>query len=234
MKWTRMLAAWIRPVALALSGSATATGLVSAQDHPTPTALCFRGRPVTRCRAFLITEFGAAKRLDTPVKEEDAEVTWELGFMTNLGPRSALGASAVALIGSDESGPRWGIRPRYRRWLGEGTTLDVSVGLLLRGVKERRDWNYQYPRMMAAVAAGFGDWVALTVQAEAQRYGCGSTLNGYCLQLGFATNRRLTGTVTDVAWHMGAKVASYPGAILGSVLTLAFIVALGAWASSYP
>jgi hypothetical protein len=54
--------------------------------------------------------------------------SWDLGFMANRGDW-AWGATVLANV--DEDGSRWGIRPRYRRWLA--TTV-------CRVIRDLRAW----------------------------------------------------------------------------------------------
>ena len=56
-------------------------------------------------------------------------MTWELGAMINVTPRSALGAALFLSI--DGNGNLVGVRPRYRRWLAGANVLDLAVGLYI-------------------------------------------------------------------------------------------------------
>jgi hypothetical protein len=87
---------------------------------------------------------------------------WDLGFMANRGTW-AWGATVLANV--DEDGSRWGIRPRYRRWLGGKTALDLGTGILLGG-----GTNYgvqSYPGLTGLVAVSHGSWLGVSLEVQA-------------------------------------------------------------------
>lgn len=89
-------------VALASLGAGAPLGAQASADSMSPLPapkLCFRGHPLPRCIAFLITEFGYGRAprgetnpFDAPVVEPDL-VFWELGLVRNLSTASALGGT---------------------------------------------------------------------------------------------------------------------------------------------
>jgi hypothetical protein len=100
---------------------------------------------------------GAPLRRSDPPVRHNSYWTWQLGWMRNISSRDALGASLF--LGAetdrfDQSGSTFGVKARYRRWLGPNLALDVGAGPALGG------W------MIAHGALAYGDWVALEVQAE--------------------------------------------------------------------
>jgi hypothetical protein len=90
---------------------------------------CFRGRPLPRCRSFWITEAEGGLRLAGPAApggELDARLAVELGWMTNLSPRASVGGGVA---GGWDGVEFLSLRPRYRRWLGATSALDLSPGI---------------------------------------------------------------------------------------------------------
>ena len=98
--------------------------LLLAWSEPAPAQgapLCYRARPRPACSAFVFTNFGAYLVLsqdgtnDTPFREV---ADW--GFMANVTPRDAVGASVFASL--DRLGFVVGPAVRYRRWLDRKST----------------------------------------------------------------------------------------------------------------
>jgi hypothetical protein len=93
------------------------------------TGLCFKGRPAASCSSFLITEARVLYRLSP---ETSNPARWylaaDLGWMKNIGAGAAVGVSVFAgpEFGFEEV--NYGVRARYRRWLSERSSIDVSAG----------------------------------------------------------------------------------------------------------
>jgi len=113
------------------------TGVSIANAQEQGNKLCsfhFRGKPRPECCSFLIFEsgllFGAAVSGEPPDKASFL-ITADLGLMFNRKNSSALGGS-IHLVG-DDNGTRFGIGPRYRKWLTRKTALDLSPRLIFGG-----------------------------------------------------------------------------------------------------
>ena len=140
-----------------------------AQDAP----LCYRARPRPACSAFVLTNFGAYLVLsrdgtnDTPFREV---ADW--GFMANVTPRDAVGASVFASL--DRLGFGLGPAVRYRRWLSSAAALDVAVGTPLATTNDIRSGS-----VFGLVRWSPNDWFAVAARPELVRrfefLGCGST-----------------------------------------------------------
>ncbi len=128
-----------------------------------PRRECFRGRPQPACDQFWITEFSLLTRINRLPDGEYLRVPyfmrWELGSMENHGLRSAAGVTLVAEL--DDLGSRLGFKPRYRRWLGPASALDLSAGVLFKG-----SGRFRAPGFVAQVAITGGDYVGLVTQLE--------------------------------------------------------------------
>jgi hypothetical protein len=137
----------------------------AAEDKPGHT-LCWRGKP--ECGSFVVTEMGVLYRLDDyPFQGDPSRIvlTFDVGWMKNLSQRNAVGVTGSAIVGD---ATRLGIRPRYRRWLSKGTSLDVSPGILLSG--EDPGIDYVAPGFVLGASLNEGDLVALTLETEYARY----------------------------------------------------------------
>lgn len=166
---------------LCIACAAGVPAVAGAQGASDTAAACFAGNPLPQCKTFWITEVGYYHRafgggsLQQSVppgayRRPDLynHFAWELGRMSNRGPRAAVGGTL--LIGGGGSGFRYGVKGRYRRWVGERSSLDVSAGPL--GVVTRS--QYSEPRISGygitgGVALGWKDWAAVTVNADAVR-----------------------------------------------------------------
>ena len=114
--------------------------LLLAWSEPAPAQgapLCYRARPRPACSAFVFTNFGAYLVLsqdgtnDTPFREV---ADW--GFMANVTPRDAVGASVFASL--DPLGFGLGPAVRYRRWLPPSGSFEVAVGTPLTRTNDIR------------------------------------------------------------------------------------------------
>ncbi len=184
----------ILPVAIAII---SCTFLSANAQH------CFRGKPLPQCKTFWITEFGYSHRLDRQ-SNADFYFTWEPGLMRNVGRQTALGATLF--LGADEDGHRFGLKPRYRRWLNNSVSFDLGAGVLLGG--ENNFFNHRFPGLTSHVGLSFGDWLALTGHLEIFRF----------------ENRRFGIKETDFAWYVGAKLGSYPGLIGSAAAPIVYLL----------
>ena len=135
---------------------------VTAQEPPqaqrSQRAWCFRGRPLPTCRSFWITEAGYGYALTGSNRHY---ATWELGLMTNLDERWAVGGTFLAGIAfGDGARVGVGLKPRFRLWLDSSTSVELSPGVLLAGSEG------QFPRFTGHVSVNFQDRLALTSQLE--------------------------------------------------------------------
>lgn len=173
-----------------------AVGLAASQ--PLAAQACFAPHPLPRCRSYWITEAGLSARLDPHPQTEGASATLELGYMANTGARSALGA-AVFLRGGEPVGGV-GIRPRYRRWLGEKVSLDVAPGIVLKALSGGQ-FSLRSPGFSGQVALNIGSGFGVTGQVDVARIEFSGFANG---------------NSTDVAWYAGARLGGGLG--LGGML----------------
>lgn len=149
LSFTVALATFASPgVTRAQDSLATAPG-----TSRVPSRFCFRGRALPHCSHFLLIEAGYYHRLagskhaalDTNEitrdaidnLDRDSHFSWELGYMRNLDGRNAMGGAL--LVGTGDAGARFGVKGRYRRWVGaEGTgRLDFGAGVLRGGMRDR-------------------------------------------------------------------------------------------------
>jgi hypothetical protein len=134
--------------------------------------LCFRGYPGHRCDGFVVLEFTAGAQLNQdPVytyesgDQSPVYVSWEAGYLHNLGTRSAIGAALR--VAADDDGHRFASVLRYRQWLGSTWSVDLAPGLLLGGSMNQT--MLSFPSATGGVALNWGDRVAVVVGADQLR-----------------------------------------------------------------
>lgn len=174
-------------------------------------SLRFRGGDRTRCASFLITELSVLHPVTDDVgrgAEQSTLYSGDVGWMKNVGSRSALGASAFWETGSSLN--RGGARLRYRRWLGHQTSLEFSPGVVVTG-----DGPFQGPGFVGQAAFNAGDLVSLVVEGEVGRFSWPDSWN--------RPAREVTGSSLRVGIRGGSFVGAAAGVILGMVVGAASI-----------
>ncbi len=152
-----------------MAACALAAPRAASQAGPLPRpSFCTSGAPAPTCSKFLVveTEMGARGR----GSRGEFALAWQAGLLANHG-RAAFGAAAYAAVDLDVRADRpvlnsrLGVLPRYRRWLGRGASLDLSVGPVV-----------ELPRSGAArlltssdVAIGWADDVALSGRVDVRK-----------------------------------------------------------------
>ncbi len=162
MRFLRHAAALVAAVALAV-----APGPAAAQEAAEPTAFCRTGRPAAECRTFLVATLNYYPT--SPATAEAAipwkVVEWEVGWMTNVSPATAVGASIT--LGTGETGFHWVVQGRYRRWLTHGAAVDGSAGFI---VAQHPPGVYPHETIFGitgGLSGGLTDWIAVGAQAHA-------------------------------------------------------------------
>src|SRR6059036_2886934 len=160
---------------LALLLSLALCPAVAAQTAQ-PRHECFRARPQPACDQFWITEFSLLARVNRLPDNEYLSVPY---FMR------------------DDLGSRLGFKPRYRRWLGPATALDLSAGVLFKG-----SGRFRAPGFVAQAGITAGDYVGFVTQLEYFRTDQG---------------RR------DLGAYAGVRFGALPGIIAGLLLPVLII-----------
>ena len=183
---------WV--AALAALGEIRSAGAQTPAPPPqaatqAPDALCWRGRPLARCRAFVLFEFSAPRhlagtRLDPVVAQQGhghprwdqglvSQFVYDVGAMVNIGARDAVGGTLTAGFVTDDPStlPVIGATARYRRWLTRIVSADAAVGALRMpvGVTEPEPFgsglrrvSVQRPAGMIQVRLGVADLVGVS------------------------------------------------------------------------
>ena len=127
---------------LCAAGAADAQEQPRREDPAAPRAGCFQPRPLPACGSYWVLEMAALLHLGGTAEtfqaapEGPAEsiraygphLSWELGYMANVGGRTALGGTLLLGVGGPAE--RVGAKLRYRRWLGGSSSVEVAPGVL--------------------------------------------------------------------------------------------------------
>jgi hypothetical protein len=194
------VARWSVGVVALLAAAARPSAAQSAAAEHRPDALCWRGRPLASCRAFLLFEFSAPRhmlgsRLDPIVSQNGyghprwdqglaSQFVYDVGAMVNVDARSAVGGTIEAGMIVDDPSDRLvlGVTGRYRRWMTRHVSADAGGGLLRMpvGVVETEPYgvrrvSVQRPALMGELRLGLGDLVAVGSRAMVANDGRGRT-----------------------------------------------------------
>ena len=162
-----------RLAALRLLVAAWAT-LVAAE--PAAAQFCWRGRPLPECRTFLVTESGLYFGTELGIQGD-------LGFMVNLAPQTAIGASLHGMYGGDidSSWGAAGVAGRFRYWLNRRWSLDLAPRVQWIEPSEAGRWYG--PTAGASIALGWADYLAVDLAIDSYE----GLDTKYCLGLRFGS-----------------------------------------------
>ena len=126
-------------------------------------SLAFRGGDRSHCSSFLLTEAGLFVPLTGELPDQSLFGSVDLGAMKNVGRHAAVGASGFWESGSNHN--RGGLRLRYRRWLGDRLSVELSPGVVLAG-----NDTYDAPGFIGQAGLNVGDLISVVVEGEHERY----------------------------------------------------------------
>jgi hypothetical protein len=145
-------------------------------------SFCFRGRALPKCGAFALFELtGTARLVGTshidrtsltpnfqfPVEDLPSYLSWGLGAMVNRDSAHAIGGTLE--LGVSEPGWRFAIKARRRTWDRQGGSLDFTAGGLVAQERAANGARQRSYGITAGSAAGLGDVLALTLDADVVR-----------------------------------------------------------------
>ena len=205
---------------LALMGSllAAAPAAIGQTQAPPRSSdnTCYHPRPKPACSAFFLTNAGAYIRRTQGETMGRATVDW--GVMVNTSPRNAFGASWFVTF-EEEDDLSTGPAARYRRWFGEGRSLDVAVGTPVAGDQLKPG------SILGSVKYSPVQWFGVALRPEAVR-----RTTYECVDVACTTTAPHTGTSGRV--YVGVEFGWVPGLALTVGGGLLALVALAAYAGS--
>ncbi|HYJ33178.1 MAG TPA: hypothetical protein VE326_08160 [Candidatus Binatia bacterium] len=180
-------------------------------------ALAFRGGDRTHCASFLLTEAGVFVPLTGAAPDQNLFGSVDVGWMGNVGRSSAVGTSAFWESGTNHN--RGGVRLRYRRWLNDRLSLELSPGVVLSG-----NDTYDPPGYIGQAALNMGDLMSVVVEGEHERF-----TSAYGYWNGSSTVSGATQHTSNTTLRVGLRGGSYIGA--GSMFLAG--IALAALAAAF-
>jgi hypothetical protein len=174
----------------------------SSRSPGSPT---LRGRPLPWKKGFPIIQGGLLFSVDGGDEDSGGIATAEFGYMRNLSAEVSLGVT-FSLVG-DSDYIRLGLKPRFRKWVTNTTSLDFGAGLYTSIEKDLEEPDFDDDvhwgaGFVAEVSLSLGDWVAITTLAEVSKVK-DVTFDDY---LGRSVDTR-----TDMAMYFGLKAGGEPG-----------------------
>lgn len=180
-------------------------GSLVAQGNP-----CFGPQPMPACRSWMITEAGARFRLtDRHDDEQDFFFHYALGWMRNVGARTALGVEA---FGGSDGHARGGVGVRARQWLSNKVAADLVVGVHLMGNASSQEVKQGSPSFQARL--GYADKVSVIGSVDILSLRCPE----FC---DFIRDPNTTRTRV----YLGAEMGSGLGVFGFAITAAAFLVA---------
>lgn len=138
---------------------------------------CFRGKPKPDCGAMLVLQYDVGTRLGAPpdpaVAHERLSLSWDVGMLVNRSDRTAVGVTLFERSDVDV-GSRQGMRLRWRRWVGDRSSVEVSPGLVFSGSGNFA--TLRHPSGSLQIAADHGDLIGVTLELQADRYSEGTDM----------------------------------------------------------
>jgi hypothetical protein len=189
--------------------------LASADSTAQNRNLTWRGAPLAQTKSFLITECGYSFRLSQNSKphwgdNRDFHLEWDIGWMRNVKPRWAVGATVY--YSADDDGSRLAFKPRVRNWLSSSLALDLSAGTIIRTFSSLMD---KAPGLVAGVALTYRDVCGITLTYEQIRFSYYTRLPGDEFAMTKGSERTL---------YAGLRLGSYPGSATGIAIPIALLI----------
>lgn len=172
-------------VALASSGAAQQPAADSAR--PARPLLCWRGRPLERCRGWLVTEAGIRAG-------GDISGIVNAGPMINATRNTAWGMTLGAAIGADDNASL-PLLVRHRYWLDRRRAVDAGIGAVLVRWKDVEDGSPEpvhWDGITGLVAYSWNDLAIATLEFD--------TGNATPVMVGLRTGHYVTGVLAGVAF----------------------------------
>ncbi len=138
-------------------------GLMAQNADPMPATVqqstCFWPKPLPGCRSFVLTESHFRYRV-TPAAGGQTKIylTGEAGWMRNLAPSRSVGVSVFAGYDWDVEDARFGLKGRYRWWVGSQSRFDAQAGLVTTSEGNSG--------ALAGINYSLGDKVMLTAEVD--------------------------------------------------------------------
>ena len=130
--WGIGLAACVVSTATASPDVADSTAAAGERETKRWKSFSWHAGPRARCGTFAITELTVLRRFEAPSPEERYYLSLDAGAAHNVTDRLSIGGSLFA-AGDNHERAQYGLRGRFRYWLGKSASVDVAPGVILLG-----------------------------------------------------------------------------------------------------
>lgn len=168
---------------------------------------CWRGRQWPACRRFWITESGPRFGNHEALASHRLGSANALGFMVNRSSGAALGGTIEFTTGGETGTYRLAVVPRYRRWVGGGTALDLGVGVAVLGEGTQAAG---FKGVSALAAVNYRDLVALTAEVESRRGTSLGTQTVATIGIRFGAYLGAIAAAVSAAWGVAVSIGGGP------------------------
>lgn len=196
-------------------------GPFGGSESRTYRSLAFRGGDRSHCASFLVTEAGVFVPLSGAAPDQNLFGSVDVGWMGNVGRRSAVGTSAFWESGTYHN--RGGVRLRYRRWLKSRLSLELSPGVVLAG-----NDTYDPPGYIGQAALNVGDLMSVVVEGEHERFN-----SPYWYWNGSSTVPSPAQHASNTTLRVGLRAGSYLGAGSMFLAGIALVAVAAAFSGGY-
>ena len=163
---------------------------VAFAQNPDTSSVCWRARPLSKCKSWIITEaalempaasstakhlyVGTADGSGYVSADFETRLAFTVGAMKNSGATQAFGAT-VSMLNADLPGR---IEARYRRWLGPEHGVDLSAGFAHARVRGLYDPDELQARGITASAGISGTYIGADARLDLMRASNGRVIHG--------------------------------------------------------
>lgn len=182
-----------------------------------------RGKPQSECAGWIVFNSAWLQRFAGSVGNEGKSrflLNGDLGFMKNVSPSQALGASFY--MSGDDDGSDLGVMARYKKFIDKKNGYDLCAGILLAG-----DDNYikkNYPGFIFQASFTWRDWIGLMFQAQVIGY---DKVNYYYYNENTPQWESYGGTQTE--FFLGLRFGSYAALIIPVAVVTIIAIVVNDW-----
>lgn len=175
--------------------------------------LCFRGQMRPGCEWFFVTESGYGFGLTGGGRHY---LSGDVGLMRNLSGRDAIGGTLFGgFIADNGFDGRWGVKVRYRRWMSDVTSLEISPGIAMFQIPGTGESRLGFT---SHLAVNLADKLVLFAQVEAN-----DRTWFEVSEFGMPIEHTASGSA---AWYLGTRLGSKPA--VWTTLAVSALAGIGA------
>lgn len=165
---------------------------------------CWEGSQLPKCKIFLVLELSYYRTMNESNFDEN-HFAGEVGIMRNLNQQNSIGA--LLFVGFEPE--KRGIRIRYRRWLRNRISINLSPGLLITN----HVFLIESPTLTGELNLNYHDLIIFSYRLDRLKY-------NQAIFSGFQGDSK-------TQHYMGVKTASKTAAVVGGTTGAVVLILLG-------